>query len=314
MSRWPGATEEPVPPHNNPTFHPRFTSTLHRHRPGGHTGLVKHREEQEEERWTTRCFSVFRFKQDLKLSVMLTESHQFKLGLPMKKNNPAASSTEFREKSCKESATKSEMFQNFQSVNMSMWSKTWYIISNIHSSSLWLSKDWNYPKQSWEKKFNFFYPALLKSLASIAYATFLFQTFTAQANIHSQTRTLPTHMHTNPTPIHTGPLWSHKTETTSRSKNTQGTHNSLLNQSNRCASRHARSLSRALKTHLNAANMFYDKWMKNMNEKHEWKTCVHTELYTALPSRDRPTSADIGLLEPTLHSSYCERENPMRGL
>lgn len=109
MSRWPGATEEPVPPRNNPTFHPRFTSTLHQHRPGGHTGLVKHREEQEEERWTTRCFSDFRFEQDLKLSVMLTESHQFKLGLPMKKINPAASSTEFREKSCMESATKSTM-------------------------------------------------------------------------------------------------------------------------------------------------------------------------------------------------------------
>lgn len=50
-----------------------------------------------------------------------------------------------------------------------------------------------------------------------------------------------------------------KQKTTSRSKNTQGTRNSLLNQSNRCASRRAHSLSRALKAHLNATNMFYDK-------------------------------------------------------
>lgn len=156
-----------------------------------------------------------------------------------------------------------------------MWSKICYIILNSHPARLCLSKDWNYPKQIWRrKKIHFFFSSvLLKSLASVACATFLFQTFTAQANIHSGTRTLPTHMHTNPTPIHTGPLWSHKTETTSRSKNTQGTHNSLLNQSARCASRRARSLSRALKAHLNARNMFYDKWMKNMNEKH---ACAHS--------------------------------------
>lgn len=30
MSRWPGTTEEPVPPRNNPSFHPRPTSALHR--------------------------------------------------------------------------------------------------------------------------------------------------------------------------------------------------------------------------------------------------------------------------------------------
>lgn len=52
MSRWPGATEGPVPPHNNPSFHPRPTSALHRARLGGHTGLVKRREEEEAEWWT----------------------------------------------------------------------------------------------------------------------------------------------------------------------------------------------------------------------------------------------------------------------
>lgn len=46
-----------------------------------------------------------------------------------------------------------------------------------------------------------------------------------------------------------------KQKTTSRSKNTQGTRNSLLNQSNR----RSHALSRALKAHLNETNMFYDK-------------------------------------------------------
>lgn len=160
------------------------------------------------------------------------------------------------------------MFQNFQSVNTSMWLKDLLHHSKQSFCFSLTIETLELPEAELGKKIQFFYSVLLKSLASIAYATFLFQTFTAQANIHSETRTLPTHMHTNPTPIHTGPLWSHKKETTSSSKNTQGTHNSLLNQSNRCASRRARSLSRALKTHLNATNMFYDKWMKNMNEKH----------------------------------------------
>lgn len=43
MSRWPGATQGPVPPCNNPSFHPRPTSALRRPRSGGHTGLVKRR-------------------------------------------------------------------------------------------------------------------------------------------------------------------------------------------------------------------------------------------------------------------------------
>lgn len=64
-----------------------------------------------------------------------------------------------------------------------------------------------------------------------------------------------------------------KQKTTSCSKNTQGTLNSLLNQSNRCASRRTRSLSRALKAHLDATNMFYDK----MNE--EEKLCAQRAVH-----------------------------------
>lgn len=55
MSRWPGAIEEPVLPHNNHSFHPQATSTLQRLRPGGHTGLVKQREEKKEE-WDWEVF------------------------------------------------------------------------------------------------------------------------------------------------------------------------------------------------------------------------------------------------------------------
>ncbi len=149
---------------------------------------------------------------------------------------------------------------------------TWKLLHhlNSHSASLW---DWNYRKQRLRRKI-YSDSLLLKSLASIKHAPLSFQPFPTHANayIHSETHTLPTHMHTNPTRAHTGPLWSHKTETTSCSKNTQGTRNSLLNQSNRGASRRARSLSRTLKAHLNATNMFYDKWMRNM---HAESTMLH---------------------------------------
>lgn len=87
------------------------------------------------------------------------------------------------------------------------------------------------------------------------------------------------HMHTNPTPRHKGPLWSHKTENNTLLKNTQGTRNSLLNQSNHGASGRAHSLSRAPKAHFNAVSMFYDK----KDDKHANREC-----YVALPSRDRP--------------------------
>ncbi len=174
---------------------------------------------------------------------------------------------------CQESTTMStactEMFQNLQSVNKSMWGKSdRYINIGLATSSqtviLLLFETGITPSR---KRIYFRFSLLLKSLASVKHAALSFQPFTTHANtyIHSETHTLPTHMHTNPTPVHTDPLWSHKTETTSRSKNTQGTRNSLLNQSNRCASRRTHSLSRALKAHLDATNMFYDKWMKNMH-------------------------------------------------
>lgn len=78
MSRWPGATEGPVPPRNNPSFHPRPTSALQRPRLGGHTGLVKQREEEEGEWWTW----MFHW-QDLTPPLILMESHLFKLGVCM---------------------------------------------------------------------------------------------------------------------------------------------------------------------------------------------------------------------------------------
>lgn len=43
---------------------------------------------------------------------------------------------------------------------------------------------------------------------------------------------------------------------------------------NRCASRRARSLSQTLKAHLNAANMFYDKWMKNISTHRGALHCI----------------------------------------
>lgn len=111
MSRWPGATEEPVPSHNNPSFHPQATSTIHQPRPGGHTGLVKQREEEE----VKRDRELFHwFKEGFK-------PHGRGLLLTM-------SSSYFWEKLCKESMAMStvhtEMFLDHQSVSKSMWGTT----------------------------------------------------------------------------------------------------------------------------------------------------------------------------------------------
>lgn len=256
---------------------------------------------------------------DWNLLPMIMESHQ--LGLPLKTITSKQVHHNSEESHTSGINTVNSTYRCFWILNLSASLHEGrltdsYINIGLATSSetvMLLSLRLELPEAEVEKKKkSIFDSLLLKSLASIKLATVSFQPFTTHTStyIHSETHTLPTHTHTNPTPIHTGPLWGHKTETTSRSKNTQGTCNSLLNQSNRCVSRRTHSLSHALKAHLNATNMFYDKWMKNMRNTHT----RHREYYIALPSRDRPASADIGLLELTLQSFYCECENPMRGL